>query len=152
MRNILNMCPMLNQINKIMKKFILFLTLLLALPIVIFAQDVPAPPADWGDIIMNPAKWFVDFGAIAVLTAFVAAFINGLLNVVKKFPKQLVAWLVAIILLVGSDLLNFGYAAQFPILLAVLHGLGAGLVANGVFDIPVIKGILDWVEKLFKKK
>jgi len=129
-----------------MKKFLLIFTLLLAIPVILIAQDVPNPPSGWGDIIMNPQKWFIDFGTIAVLTAFVATFVNGLLKVVKKFPRQLVAWGVAIILLVVSDLLNFGYAKDFPILLAVIHGLGAGLAANGVFNIPMIKGILDTIE------
>jgi hypothetical protein len=134
-----------------MKKSILFLVLLMGIPLAIFCQE-PTPPAGWGDVIMNPQKWFVDFGAIAVLTAFIAAFFNGLLKVTKSFVRQLVAWAVAIILLVGSDLINFGYAADFPILLAVIHGLGAGLAANGVFNIPVVKAILVTIESWFPKK
>lgn len=134
-----------------MKKMILFFILILG-SAVIFAQDLPAPPDSWGDIIMNPEKWFLSFGAISLLTAFLAAFLNGALKVTKNFVKQLVAWIVAIILVVGSDLLNFGYAAEFPILLAVIHGFGAGLASNGVFDIPVIKGVLDTIEKWFNPK
>jgi len=134
-----------------MKKMILFFMLILG-SAVIFAQELPAPPDSWGDIIMNPEKWFLSFGAISLLTAFLAAFLNGALKVTKNFVKQLVAWIVAIILVVGSDLLNFGYAAEFPILLAVIHGFGAGLASNGVFDIPVIKGVLDTIEKWFNPK
>jgi len=134
-----------------MKKMILFFMLILG-SAVIFAQELPAPPDSWGDIIMNPEKWFLSFGAISLLTAFLAAFLNGVLKVTKNFVKQLVAWIVAIILVVGSDLLNFGYAAQFPILLAVIHGFGAGLASNGVFDIPIIKGVLDTIEKWFNPK
>jgi hypothetical protein len=135
-----------------MKKLLILGFLLTAVAMPVFGQDVPTPPGDWGDIIMNPSKWFVDFGAVSVLTAFVATVVIGLLKVVKKFPRQLVAWLVAIALLVGSDLINFGYAANFPILLAVIHGFAAGLAANGVFDIPVLKGILDTVEKWLNPK
>lgn len=134
-----------------MKRLILFLILILG-SVVIFAQDLPAPPDSWSDIIMNPEKWFLSFGAVSLLTAFLATFVIGLLKVTSKFVKQLVAWIVAIILLVGSDLLNFGYAAQFPILLAVIHGFGAGLASNGVFDIPVIKAVLDTIEKWFNPK
>lgn len=135
-----------------MKRLLMFFMLLLMIPLILIAQDTPVPPSGWGDIIMNPQKWFVDFGTIAVLTAFVATFANGLLKVVKKFPRQLVAWGVAIILLVVSDLLNFGYAKDFPILLAVIHGLGAGLAANGVFNIPMVKGILDAIETWLNPK
>jgi hypothetical protein len=130
-----------------MKKLLITIAFLI-LPLAIFAQV--EPPADWGDIIMNPLQWFSSFAAVAALTAFLAAFLNGLLKVTKKFVKQLVAWGVAIILLIASTLINFGYAAEFPILLAALHGLGAGLVANGVFDVPVIKSILETVEGWFK--
>ena len=133
-----------------MKKIIFII--LFMLPAVLLAQVIPDPPTDWSDIIMNPQQWFVDFGAIAVLTAFIASFFNGLLKVVKKFPRQVVSWAVAIILLVGSDLINFGYAKDFPILLAVIHGFGAGLASNGIFNIPTVKAILTWVEGLFKKE
>ncbi len=132
-----------------MKKAFLFLMLLLAVPVALLAQD-PQPPTSWADIIMNPAKWFVSFGAISLLTAFLAAFLNGLLKVEKKFIKQLVAWIVAIILLIGSDLMNFGYAAEFPILLAAIHGFAAGLASNGWFDIPTLKAVLDTIEGWFK--
>jgi hypothetical protein len=134
-----------------MKKW-MFLLVLLLIPIAIFAQEIIEPPEDWGDIIMNPSSWFGSLAYIAALTTFVAAFLNGVLKVTKKFIKQLVAWGTAIILLVGSNLLNFGYAADFPILLSIIHGFMVGLVANGLFDVPVIKPILDTVEGWFKKE
>lgn len=133
-----------------MKRF-MFLFALLLVPLAIFAQDVE-PPADWGDVIMNPTKWFGSLAYIAALTTFLAAFLNGVLEVTKKFVKQLVAWGVAIVLLVGSNLLNFGYAAEFPILLSAIHGVAVGLVANGIFDVPIVKQILDTVEGWFKKE
>lgn len=126
--------------------------LLLAVPLAVFGQDIPEPPADWSDIIMNPGIWFASFGAVSVLTAFVSAFVNGWLKVEKKFGKQLVAWVVAIVLLVVTDLLNWGYAADFPLLLAAIHGLAAGLAANGVFDVPFLKGILDAISGWFNPK
>jgi uncharacterized YccA/Bax inhibitor family protein len=118
---------------------------------VIFAQEIE-PPGSWGEVIMNPAQWFSSLAYIAALTAFLAAFFNGLLKVTKKFVKQLVAWAIGIILLIASNLLNFGYAAEQPILLSAVHGLAVGLVANGIFDIPIIKTILDIVEGWFKKE
>lgn len=136
-----------------MKKFMMFLFLLV--PVVLLAQQdtvVINPPTGWGDVIFNFPSWFATFGGIAILTAFIAAFLNGLLKVTKSFVKQLVAWTVAILLMVISDLVNFGYAKDFPILLAVVHGLAAGLAANGVFDIPFLKGILDKISGWFVKE
>ncbi len=138
-----------------MKRFVLFV--LFMIPAMLFAQQdttggTITPPSDWGDVIFNFQEWFLSFGGVAVLTAFLAAFLNGLLKITKGFLKQLVAWAVAIILLVGSDLINFGYAKDFPILLAVLHGFAAGLAANGVFDVPFIKTVLNAIEKWFVKE
>jgi hypothetical protein len=135
-----------------MKKLFFFGVCLLMLAAPLFAQDVPQPPAGWGDVFVNPSKWFVDFGAVSLLTAFVATFAIGLLKVSTKFLKQLVAWLVGIALLVATDLLNFGYAAQFPLYMAVLHGFAAGLAANGLFDIPILKGILDTLDTWLNPK
>jgi len=127
--------------------FLLIFVLLLSLPLM--AQD-PVPPENWGDVLINSKEWFASFGGIVLLTAFIAAFLNGLLKITGKFYKQVIAWSVAIILLVGSDLINLGYAAQFPILLALIHGLAAGLASNGIFDIPWLKYLLDKIEGLFK--
>jgi hypothetical protein len=141
-----------NQKTSIMQKLLFVLACLLVLTAPLLAQDVPTPPTNWGDVFLNPSKWFVDFGAVSLLTAFVATFVIGLLKIVKKFPKQLVAWLVGVVLLVTTDLLNFGYAAQFPILLAIAHGFAAGLAANGLFDIPVLKGLLDALDGWLNSK
>ena len=127
-----------------MKRIVLFLSFLFLIPLVTFAQDLP--PTDWGDIILNPGKWFASFGLFSLLVAFVTTFLNGILKIIKRFPRQLISWGVAIILLIATNLLNWGYAADFTILLTIIHGLGAGLAANGVFDIPLIKSILTALE------
>jgi hypothetical protein len=108
------------------KKFVLllFAVAVLSTPM-LFAQD-PSPPTGWGDVIMNPQKWFVDFGAYTLLIAFVATFVNGVLKIVKRWPRQLVAWGVAIVLLVVTDLLNFGYAANSPYCWPVYTALQQG--------------------------
>lgn len=135
-----------------MKRVVMFMILVMSFLTFAAAQSLPDPPGDWSDIIISPSKWFVDFGAVTVLTAFLATVFNGLLKVQKKFPRQLVAWAVGIILIVATSLLNFGYAAGFPILLAVGHGFMAGLVSNGIFDIPLAKGLLNIIEQWLNPK
>jgi len=134
-----------------MKKMIMFLFVLLAIPIAMFAQD-PNPPTGWQDILLNPGVWFASFTGITLLTAFVAAFFNGLLKIAKPFLKQLCAWVIAILLVVGSDIINFGYAKDFPLLFAVVNGFFAGLASNGWFDIPTLKSILDSIQNWFTPK
>jgi hypothetical protein len=135
-----------------MKKLILFCTLLLAIPLVIFAQDVPTTPTSWGEVFANPTTWFLSFGGVSALTAFLATVVIGLLKIVKKFPKQLIAWLVGMVVLLVSTLFNFGYAKDFPWYIALLHGFAAGLAANGLFDIPLLKAILDALDGWLAKK
>lgn len=114
-------------------------------------DDPLIPPDNWTDVLINLKGWFASFAGVAALTAFVAAFFNGLLKVTKSFVKQLMSWGVGIVLLVATDLFNFGYAAEFPIWLAIIHGFAIGLASNGLFDIPWCKALLENIEKWFHK-
>jgi len=138
-----------------MKKLVLFLSVLFGLmlvTVVVKAQDVVPVPDDVLEILTQLNVYFGSLAGIAALTTFLAALLNGLLKVDKKLYRQFVAWLVAIVLLVGTNLVNYGFAAEFSILKSILYGFGAGLVANGIFDIPFIKILLDTVEGWFKKE
>jgi len=137
-----------------MKKLLVVFALIIGtglFAIPMLAQDVPVPD-DVIDIITQLNLYMGSMAGVAAVTTFLAALLNGLMKVEKKFVKQLVAWFIAILLLVVTDLFNFGFAAEFSILKAVLYGVGTGLVANGIFDIPVVKAILDAVEGWFKPK
>lgn len=107
-------------------------------------------PEDWQDVIFNFNQWLASFGGVAVLTAFIAAFFNGLLKVGKKFVKQLIAWAVAMIILTVANLVNMGYVADYTIIQSLVHGFAAGLAANGIFDIPLLRNILKAIEGWFK--
>jgi fructose-specific phosphotransferase system IIC component len=134
------------------KVFLMLFLMILAIPI--FAQEPTVPPVSWGEVFSNPALWLGSFAGVSLLTAFVAAFVNGLLKVVKNLPKQLVAWGIAIIIttLAGAVAnLKIVYTWELPIWLAILHGFLAGLAANGAFDIPALKSILKSIEALFIK-
>lgn len=141
---------------KMMKKFIALIVLLI-LPMALFAQNipdsvaVPLPPDDWTQVVFNFNQWFGSFAGLAALTAFVAAFFNGLLKVTKGFPKQLVAWVVALLLAVVANLTKFGYMAEYTIWQSLIHGFMAGLASNGIFKVPLAVDILKWVEGWFKK-
>jgi MFS superfamily sulfate permease-like transporter len=134
-----------------MKKLCVFFCLMFFAGMSLFAQDPTAPPAGWGEILANPMLWFGSFAGVSLLTTFLATFFNAWLKITKNFPRQLCAWVVAILIMVATDLLNYGYAAEFPIWLAIAHGFAAGLASNGWFDIPLLKSILDKVEGWFIK-
>lgn len=134
-----------------MKKKVLLFFGLLFVSIGLFAQEI-TPPESWTDIVINLKGLFGSFVGIAAVTTFAATFFIGLLKVEKGFVKQLVAWGVGIILVVVASLVKFGYAADLPLGIAVLHGFAAGLASNGIADVPFLKDFLDVIEGLFEKK
>lgn len=136
-----------------MKKLVIFLMLALVFIVPVIAQDpeIPEPKTIW-DVIVNIAVFLASFKGVCVITLFLTSLLTGLLKITKKWLKQGMAWIVAIAIFIVSDLFNFGYAATFPLWLAAVHGVGAGLVANGIFDIPFVKSILDKIDEWGKKK
>jgi len=53
-------------------------------------------------------------------------------------------------LFILGNVLGIGYMADMPLLVTVLHGIGAGFVANGIFDIPVVMAVLSFIENKLK--
>lgn len=115
----------------------------LALPVL--AQEVE-PPTDWLEVVEGFSGWFGSMAGIAAVTIFISGFLNGLFKISGKFGRQLVAWLVAIVLSIVGNLVNLGFLAEATWLMTVIYGLGAGLVANGLFDIGLVKAIILAIE------
>ena len=123
-----------------MKK-LMFLLILMLLSIPIIAQVIE-PPMGWLDLFANIDKWLGSLAGIAAVTVFLAAAVNTLLKT-KGFMKQLVAWLIAIILLAIGNLVNMGFMAEFSWLNTIIYGVAAGFLSNGIFDLNIIQLILE---------
>jgi len=107
----------------------------------ISAQSV-TPPQNWLDLFANFNVWLGSLAGIAAVTVFLAAAVNTLLKT-KGFVKQLTAWLIAILLLVAGNLVNMGFMADLNWFHTVIYGLAAGFIANGIFDIGLVKLLLQ---------
>jgi len=127
-----------------MKKMILFLTLLLLIPVAIFAQD-HEPPTTWVEVVSNFNTWFATLAGVAAVTVFLAGFMNTLFKISKKIWKQVVAWVISILIVLAGNLFSIGFVADFPILTTIVYGFAAGLVANGLFDINAVQAILAFL-------
>jgi len=123
-----------------MKKFILFLTLVfsfLFFPIIAFCQDTGAID------LSNPGQYFASISALAGLVIIITAFVNKILKAPKPFVKQLVSWLIAIALSLLGWWLKLGLFIGIEWYIAIIYGFACGLVANGIFDITIVKGFLS---------
>lgn len=129
--------------------FLIVVLTIFAAP-VIMAQTID-PPASIIDLLANLNIYLASMVGVAAMSTFLGALLNGLLKIVKPFIKQLVVWLVAIAVMIIANVANIGYGGEFTYWQSLLHGLGAGLVANGIFDVPIVKAIMEFIEKLFNK-
>lgn len=136
-----------------MKKFvffaIMFVTLIMT-PVMVMAQDVE-PPASIIDLLANLNVYLASMIGVAAMTVFTGGLLNGLFKVTSKIWRQVIVWLCAIATMVISNLANIGYGAEFTIWSSLLHGFGAGLIANGLFDFPVVNAIVKFIEALINK-
>lgn len=128
-----------------MKKLLLFLFLIL--PIGLFAQEI-------GDVVNQVvdtgfSNYFISLAALVPLVVLISAFINKKLNL-SGFLKQLIAWVISILLCFVGWYFNLGMFAGLVWWVVLVYGFAVGLAANGFFDIGLIQAILKGL-KLEKK-
>lgn len=82
---------------------------------------------------------------IVAMTTALTEVINSKLNP-NRIWKQVIAWIVSIILTVGGYFLGYVTVVEPTWLTLTVTGLIVGLASNGFYDIPAIRQI---VEKLF---
>nr|WP_321409355.1 hypothetical protein [uncultured Carboxylicivirga sp.] len=126
-----------------MKKLIVFgiaMILSFSLPLMAFAQSI-SPDVAAVDIF-NLQAYFVSIAAMAGVILPVTSFVNKLFKLTGAW-KQVLSWAVAVGLGVLAWLLKWGIMADVDWYWMLLYSALAGLVANGLFDIPAIKIILQ---------
>lgn len=122
---------------------------LAALPV--FSQTVE-PPGDWLELLAQMDTWFGTLIGFAAATVFLGSVVTSLFKIEKSWGKQIAAWLVAILLCFLGNLINFGLLAEATWLQTLAYGLGAGLIANGIFDFTVVQLILQYLKLEVKKE
>lgn len=123
-----------------MKKLMMFFALMFVLILPTFGQAVE-PPSDWLQVFANINLWLASLAGVAAVTVFLAAFVNTLLKT-SGFVKQIVAWIIAILLLVVGNLVNMGFMAELNWLHTIVYGVAAGFISNGIFDLETVRAIL----------
>ena len=123
-----------------MKKLMMFFALMFVLILPTFGQAIE-PPTDWLQVFANINLWLASLAGVAAVTVFLAAFVNTLLKT-SGFVKQIVAWIIAILLLVVGNLVNMGFMAELNWLHTIVYGVVAGFISNGIFDLETVRAIL----------
>ena len=124
-----------------MKKLILIFALTLGAASAVFAQTGGTDTPDYDGMVAT----FAGFAGCVVLLT------EGLK---RLFPKmeglatQLVSWCVGVAAAMLLWWLDAGFVADAAWWVALLYGLGASLVANGVAD----TGLIQWIIGLFARK
>ena len=124
-----------------MKKLIFLFTLLFAAA-AIFAQT-PDVPVDVGEVLEDPGRLFKQLAGLVGLTIFVVGVIKPLLKTEKDWPKVVLSIVVALVLSLLSNAINFGLYADSAWLDTVIWGAGIGAAAGMIFDIHTMKTLVN---------
>ena len=143
-----------------MKRLFVF-SLLILTPLMFFAQAFPGDtttvvhePENIYEVLENPGLFLKQVGYLAGLVWF----ITGLLVLVlklpsdKKWPKLVLAVVIAVVLSAATNLANWGIFAESLWMETILGGLGIGAVAGGISDIPTMKIALNIILSLVRLK
>ena len=120
-----------------MKKLFVLLSVLffaLMLPVVAVCND-------GGEVGLDLSAYFVSLSGLAGAALAVTEFIKKIIGSSGAWTKY-VSWVVSIGLAFVGWWLNIGMLAGISELWVVVYGVCAGLVANSIFDLKLIKGFL----------
>jgi len=132
------------KVTQIMKGVLLVFLLLIPFGILI-AQAIE-PPTDVVDLVVRFDTFIASLAGYAAVAIFLTGLINGWSKITKSWMKQVISWVVPIILVVVvSFLLKAGFLAGENFIKVLIFGLGAGLVSNGIFDISFVNTFIGWV-------
>lgn len=96
---------------------------------------------------MGLEAYFVDLATLATLVVLITEFLTNKLLNLSGFAAQATSWVVA------EVVIFVGYFAGFSgvldnvesLVLVAGYGLALGLVSNGIFSVPVVQSILEFV-------
>lgn len=87
---------------------------------------------------------------LSSITVIIAGYFNALLNT-NKIWKQVVSWVISIILTVGGYFAGTITLNEPVWLTIILTGIIVGLSSNGIYDIPKIKELINKITKNIPK-
>lgn len=108
---------------------------------------------------MDLFSYFGSFTAFAGGVVVITQFLNDLFNFKseQKVAKKAVSWATAIIFAVIGFVCQYGFFADYGAIntwqgwvMTAVTGLGAGIYANGIYNIEPIKEAVHWIFKFIE--
>ncbi len=118
------------------------LMMMLAVCLPVMAQTAADVPAEDYDTMIATFAGFAS-GVVLLVEG-----IKALFPKMEGLVTQIVSWAVGIAAAMLLWWLDAGFVADVEWYIALLYGLGASLVANGIAD----TGFIQWIIGLFRKK
>ena len=118
-----------------MKK--LFLLFVFLFPVLLFAQvdSTGYPqPGSFIDIFTDLKGWFASTATVAGLSIFLTLALGKVWKAMTQIVKQIVAVLIALVLVIAGNLANIGFMAEFNVMSTIVYGIVIGFMANGLYD------------------
>ena len=125
-----------------MKTLIALFVFLILLPVAAIAQvdstavtPVIPVPGNVMDIFADLKGWFASTTAVAGLTIFLTLTVAKFWKTITPIWKQVVALILAMLLMAAGNVANFGFMAEFTWPTTLVYGLVVGFMANGLYDL-----------------
>lgn len=132
-----------------MKKFLMFLIILMTSTVVLMAQtDVPVP-ADLNEVFVKFQFWVSAFAPLVGLTVFFTQLLLKVFRVTTGGLKQVISWGTGVVLVVALNLLHLGIAKDLIWYGVIAYSIAVALGANRAFDVGLLESILKFF-KLYK--
>lgn len=96
--------------------------------------------------MIDVSSYFTSLSAVAALTVLVTGWLNTNLLKWTGWKAQVLSWVIAIGLAWVGKWQGVGIFAETDVLWTVLQGVGAGLVANGVYSVQLVQSLLEFLK------
>ena len=96
--------------------------------------------------MIDLSTYFANLAALAGLTVLVTGWLNTNVLKLSGWKSQLLSWAVAIGIAFVGKWKAVGIFADTDVLWTALQGLGAGLVANGIYSVELVQSLLEFIK------
>lgn len=133
-----------------MKKILIFLLLLV--PLFVFGQEIPEPPADLGGFVdwfkAAFGTWAGALAVILILTERVKRWLN-----VKGAAAVIVSWIASLPIVGAAWYFGIGIVGGVTWYVALIYAVGFAVSANIAYLAPIIKeGVRILIDIISKQK